>query len=190
MKALSCVFCSLVLFSACATRQRAPIPLPQAIQAGRQLAPVNPHISIASFSSYEVLPLSAEGRAVNPVAAHKFRTQLIQRLDPLLGSWNAGGRELGDGETLQIHITLDELRFISGLKRFWIGPIAGQSYATAHVDLVNKTTGKKLATAQFTDISGAWAGSITVGAKDNAMIYRLADQIAAYLGESHSFTDR
>ena len=137
--------------------------------------------SANGFGRFELLPIEVSGTKVHPTVLGKFRDSLEQQVGPTLATWNSESRDSGRDRALGVRVTLTDMRFVTGAKRFWIGPIAGSSHAAGTVTFVDLDSGEALASESFDSASGAWAGTATVGALDNRMIRTLASRMAGYV---------
>jgi len=101
---------------------------------------------------------------------------------PFLKSWNQAstGKTVGR-RTLIIEPVVTQIKFIGGAARFWAGPAAGSSAIIMHAMIIEKETGKTIATPEFYIKSGAWSGGWTIGVTDNLMLTRIAEKFKDYL---------
>ena len=118
-----------------------------------QTAPSN------GYAQFELRPVKLAVRSIAPEVRDKFEATLSKLIDPTLLQWNEEGRRSGRTDALAIEITLTDMKFVSGSKRFWIGPLAGSSHAAGTVAFIDAASGRELAHESFTDASGVWAGS-------------------------------
>ncbi len=84
------------------------------------------------------------------------------------------------GETLLIIPVIEEIKFIGGAARFWVGAMAGSSAVLMQVTYKDKATGDILADPEFYDSAGAYSGRWSYGATDNLMLDKIVQQIVTY----------
>jgi len=135
------------------------------------------------YGHFELRPIKVDVARIAPEVQGKFQETVSRLMEPTLARWNEDGQRSGRAGTLAIEVTLTDMKFVSGTKRFWIGPLAGSSHSAGAVAYIDVASGRELASQSFTDASGAWAGSVTIGARDNRMISALASQMANYVAQ-------
>ena len=87
--------------------------------------------------------------------------------------------------TLAIEVVITEMKFVSGAKRFWAGAFAGGSRSVATASLIDVESQRVLYTEEFRQQANSTAGAYSIGASDNAMIDRLAANIASWVIAHH-----
>jgi hypothetical protein len=166
----------------------APLFLLSLIAMGQESAPEPVHVTaLANYNHFELRPVEIFADKVNRDVVAKFRLELAKQFDPILAQWNITGSTLQDKRSAAIKVTLGDMRFASGRKRFWIGPLAGSSYMKAKL-VVDVSTGQAIAYEDFTSNAGAMAGTVTIGGTDNRMISNLAQKITAYVVGMHAYS--
>lgn len=164
----------LCLASACATD----------IRAGATQNP-SPEVTFNQFGRFELQSVKLAPRYANQsgneAARAKIQKELELRLQPMFANWARR-----DGATLVIEPVIDEVKFINGAARFWVGPIAGSSAVVMSVTFRDKRTGNVIARPQFYQQANAWGGSFTFGVTDNLMLNRIAELAAQYTAANYA----
>lgn len=133
--------------------------------------------ALSEYSRYELRDIAADVK-VHPKVMAKLTTELKLRLDDALARWNADGAQPGRAGALAVEVSITDMKFVSGGKRFFAGALAGGSHCAATARLVDVESGQVVATENFTHKASSMAGSFSIGATDNAMLDRLATSIA------------
>ncbi|MDR0902439.1 MAG: hypothetical protein LBM92_06690, partial [Opitutaceae bacterium] len=170
----------LLLFPACATH----------IRISNKTNPP-PGEAFSNFTAFEIKPVTLAPRYANndtnKKALVKIQENLSLVMDPTITNWNHIGATKGTPQrTLVITPVVSEIKFIGGAARFWVGPVAGSSAVILRVAIVEKETGKTIATPEFYSSAGSWNGSWTVGGTDNAMLGRTATKVSDYLIKNYA----
>lgn len=149
-----------------------------------------PAEKLSSFTNFELQPITMlapyAGQESNERAAKKIQENFSLRVDPLIRTWNEAGASSATKRTLVIKPVITEIKFIGGGARFWAGALAGSSAVIAHVDLIDKETGKRIANPEFYARAAAMAGAWTFGSTDNVMLVRIANRMADYLSLNYA----
>lgn len=116
----------------------------------------------------ELRPIQSSGKASGS-AVYKIERTIADGLKVALPTYPA---------SIIIEPIVAELRFESGGKRFWLGPIAGSSHVRLRVRI---TQADKVVEKDFYQSSGAWSGTWTIGAADNYMLERVAHDAVEYV---------
>jgi hypothetical protein len=140
---------------------------------------------VAGYSRFELRDIRAEVK-VPPKVITKITTELKLKLDEPMARWNEAGTQPGHAGAVAIDVEITQMKFVSGGKRFMLRAMAGGSSCSAVAKLVDVESGKVLARKAFGEISGAMAGSHTMGAADNLMLDRLAANIGNWVIDQHS----
>jgi hypothetical protein len=143
-----------------------------------------PAEKFSNFNRIELSPARLEppyaGQGANEAALIKIQENIDLKMKPALATWNAAPVS-GAPRTLQIDLTIPEIKFISGGNRFWGGAWAGSSAVKLNARITEKETGKVIATPQFYARAAAMGGAWTFGATDNTMLIRIANRLSDYL---------
>lgn len=143
--------------------------------------------ALSEYSRYELRDIAADVK-VHPKVMAKLTTELKLRIDDALARWNAEGAQAGRSGTLAVEVSITDMKFVSGGKRFFAGALAGGSHCAATARLVDVDTGQVAATGNFEHKASSMAGSFSIGATDNAMLDRLATSIANWVIATHDGT--
>ena len=149
-----------------------------------------PAEKFAAFTHFELAPIAMNapyaGKAANVKALAKIQQEFSLKADALVASWNASGSAAQPARTLVIQPVVDEIRYISGSKRFWAGGLPGDSFVRITVRFTDKGTGTVIATPMFYAKANAIGGGWSIGGTDNAMLTRIADHMAEYLNANYN----
>lgn len=144
-----------------------------------------PPEKFSNFNQFELravqLAPSCAGQPANERALAKIQENVSLKMDPALARWNAGAKDVAKVRTLLIEPTVTEIKFINANARFWVGPVAGSSAVILQARIVEKETGKVIASPVFFARASAMGGSFTFGATDNIMLTRIAGRLTEYL---------
>jgi hypothetical protein len=143
--------------------------------------------SLAGYAHYELRDITSEVK-VHPKVMAKLETELKQKLDEPMARWNAAGANPGHGGTLAIQVSIDDMKFVSGGKRFFAGGFAGDSHAAGTVTLIDKDSGKVVLTQHFVNRANGVAGAWSFGATDNGMLDHLAANMGSWVVAMHDGT--
>jgi hypothetical protein len=144
-----------------------------------------PAEKFSAFTSFE-MPAVVLGPPYSGDASYrrilgKIQENVSHNMSSLLPSWNAAGVALTPKRTLLIESVVTEIKFVSGTKRFWLGPILGSSAVILNAKITDKETGKVVASPVFYARAQAMGGTFTIGATDNLMLTRIARDLTDYL---------
>ncbi len=134
--------------------------------------------TLSSYARYELHDITADVK-VHPKVMDKLNTELKLKLDGPMTRWNQDGGQAGHTGTLAVEVSIIDMKFVSGGKRFWAGGFAGDSHAAGVVKLVDKDSGKVLHSQNFINHANGIAGAWSFGATDNGML----DHLAANMGD-------
>jgi hypothetical protein len=140
--------------------------------------------SLASYAHYELHDITADVK-VHPKVMAKLTTELKLKLDEPLARWNQEGGQPGHNGTLAVEVSIVDMKFVSGGKRFWAGGFAGDSHAAGLVKLVDKDSGKVVHSQNFINHANGVAGAWCFGATDNGMLDHLAANMGAWVIAMH-----
>jgi hypothetical protein len=140
--------------------------------------------SLAGYAHYELHDITAEVK-VHPKVMAKLETELKQKLEQPVATWNAAGANPGHAGTLAIEVAIVDMKFVSGGKRFFAGGFAGDSHAAGTVTLIDKDTGKVVLTQHFINRANGIAGAWSFGATDNGMLDHLAANMGSWVIAMH-----
>jgi hypothetical protein len=135
---------------------------------------------LVSYERVELRDIKTLTKVHDKVLA-KLKTELKLKLDEPMARWNAEGGLPGSSGTLAIEITITDMKFVSGGKRFLIGGMAGGSRAAGLVRLIDGESGQVLASQGFHEASNGRQGGWTMGATDNLMLDRLAATMGTWV---------
>jgi uncharacterized protein YceK len=160
---------------------------PAAQAAGTGLAA--PSQPLSTFSDFELKPMTladavAKNRGKRTVAG-QLESRLRERVQSLLDEWKADKSSTRTGGTLVIQPQLQDLRIISGGARFWGGSMAGGSYITMTLQLIDGKTGTIIASPIISRSSNAVAGTWTMGAMDRNLLNWAVEIARQYLVENY-----
>jgi hypothetical protein len=135
---------------------------------------------LLSYARVELREIKTLTKVHDNVLA-KLKTELKLKLDEPMARWNVEGGLPGNSGTLAIEITITDMKFVSGGKRFFVGGMAGGSRAAALVRLIDAESGQILASQGFQEASNGRQGGWTMGATDNLMLDRLAATMGTWV---------
>lgn len=149
-----------------------------------------PAEKLSAFTHFELHSISLvapyAGQEANERALKKIQENFSLRAEPLIRSWNEGGASSAAPRTLVIKPVISEIKFISGGARVWAGAFAGSSAVIAHIELIDKETGQRIAYPEFYARAAAMGGAWTFGSTDNIMLVRIANRMADYLSANYA----
>ena len=141
-----------------------------------------PQTAFDKFSNVQLnkttVPDKYSGQPANEKAVAKIDGLLEEKVKAIYPELN---KPAVSGKTLIISPEIIDVKFIGGGARFWAGPMAGSSAVLMKVKFLDKESGNVLAFPEFYSKSNAWAGAFSVGGNDNAMLHRVASEVAAYV---------
>ena len=144
-----------------------------------------PSSAFGGYQAYELKPLAIsdelKGSETGLKATAKIQENIDARLKPIIAEWTQKSTGQGNGSTLVIEPSVNDLRFINGAKRFFAGALAGSSHVVMKVRIVEQPGDKVIAEPEFYQHASGMAGAWTVGAHDNTMLNRVVDLAANYL---------
>lgn len=140
-----------------------------------------PTEKFSAFNRFELLPIRQVSlHQVSPAALNKIQQNIDVRLRRQIEDWNEKPIE-GAVRTLVIQPEITDAKFVSGAKRFWLGPFPGSSAAILRARFTEKGTDKLIAEAEFYVRAQAMGGTFTIGATDNIMLIRIANSFSVYV---------
>lgn len=180
MKKMTFVLCLVMLLGAgltgCATNIRRPAAAPQPAKA-----------KFGTFSQVEVAPVAIAptyaGHEANQRAKAKIEENLMAGLRmafPNLKTADAAAPTTGRPGVLRIEPVIQEIKFIGGMARFWAGAMAGSSAVLMQANYIDCGSGAVIANPEFYAQANSWAGGWTMGAMDNLMLTRVANECVTY----------
>lgn len=157
----------------CATKIRKPVGEPQPAK-----------VKLGEFKHVEltaVVIAPALGKA-NAKAVAKLDGLIDQKVRHVFTSVSRPGEAAAapGGRTLRITPEIEDMKFIGGAARFWVGAMAGSSAVLMKVKLQDAASGEVLAEPEFYRAANAFTGGQTIGVTDNLMLDQIADDIANY----------
>lgn len=127
------------------------------ISPGYRTAPVEP-LDPAPRLPYSSVCVHVEPGTAEDVA--KELTELGMQISEQIMDLNVvprvivGDASAADPDALMIHVSVTQIRKVSGLKRFFLGAFAGKASLTSEVEFSEASTGRHLGTYQITGESG------------------------------------
>jgi len=137
------------------------------------------------YGKYVLKPLTLAapyaGQGANEKAAAKMREHLSAQVEPILSAWAVAGTDAGKPNTLEIEPIVEQIKFIGGSTRFWVGAMAGSSYVVLRLKIREQESGTVLAEPGVVHRAAAMSGAGTVGGQDNDMLQRIVTVANRYL---------
>lgn len=162
---------ALSLVQGCATR----------VKASTTSNPA-PTEAFSAFGRIEVKPaVFAEGYKGNLAGVAKINENINKDLAESLKKWNAGPE---NGRVLTIEPIVEEMQFQSGVKRVFLGPLAGSSGVRMRV-IIRDNKGNEIARPEFFQRASAMAAGFMLGVHDNLMLTRVANLTSAYVKSNY-----
>jgi len=157
----------------CATnlRKAAAGPFPATVRFDEFKAVEMQHVTILA-------PFDESG--ANKKAAKKIDSLLFAQMPMVLPVLKEAQDSKPVVRTLRITPVIEEVKFIGGNARFWLGTLAGSSAVLMKVTYVDSATGNVVAEAEFYRAAGAWSGANSMGATDNMMLDNIVQDICGY----------
>lgn len=141
-----------------------------------------PQAAFNAFSNIHLnkttIPAKYAGQPANEKAVIKIDlllTEKIKKIYPELNNPAVSGR------TLIVEPEIIDIKFVGGGARVWAGAMAGSSAVLMKVKFIEKETGNVIAFPEFYSKSSAAAGAYSFGGNDNAMLHRVASDVAEYI---------
>lgn len=158
---------ALSLVQGCATR----------VKASTTSNPA-PMEAFSAFGRIEVKPaVFAEGYKGNLAGVAKINENINKDLAESLKKWNSGP---DNGRVLTIEPIVEEMQFQSGVKRVFLGPLAGSSGVRMRV-IIRDNKGNEIARPEFFQRASAMAAGFMLGVHDNLMLTRVANLTSSYV---------
>ena len=158
---------ALSLVQGCATR----------VKASTTSNPA-PTEAFSAFGRIEVKPaVFAEGYKGNLAGVAKINENINKDLAESLKKWNSGS---DNGRVLTIEPIVEEMQFQSGVKRVFLGPLAGSSGVRMRV-IIRDNKGNEIARPEFFQRASAMAAGFMLGVHDNLMLTRVANLTSSYV---------
>jgi len=158
---------ALSLVQGCATR----------VKASTTSNPA-PTEAFSAFGRIEVKPaVFAEGYKGNLAGVAKINENINKDLAESLKKWNSGP---DNGRVLTIEPIVEEMQFQSGVKRVFLGPLAGSSGVRMRV-IIRDNKGNEIARPEFFQRASAMAAGFMLGVHDNLMLTRVANLTSSYV---------
>jgi hypothetical protein len=141
------------------------------------------------YGKYELKPLTVmapyAGQPPNEKAAAKIREHISAQIEPIVSAWSVAGTASGKTGTLVIEPVIEQIKFIGGATRFWVGALAGSSYVILRLKISERETGTVLAEPEFFQRAAAMSGAWSIGGQDNDMLQRIVTVASAYLNGNY-----
>jgi len=148
-----------------------------------------PQVPLASFGSFEILPVATSPEVASKPEKVEMVTRLGQdleaRLRPMLKSWEASAAPEARGRILVIQAKVTSLHVVSGGARFFIGALAGNSSIDMDLTLSDKQSGQVIASERINKSSDAMAGAWSIGSSDRNLPEYVVEIALEYLSRSH-----
>ncbi len=167
----------VVVLAGCAT-QMSPM----------QATPATPSEKLGGFDTVYIRSLTISPPYATSGANIKAAKKINELLQSKLGMVYAGAQAIGEnekvsagrGRTLLIEPNIKEIKWIGGAARFWVGAMAGSSAINLKVTFTDFSANKVIAEPIFYAKANAYGGAYSMGGTDNAMLARIASDIAEY----------
>jgi len=149
-----------------------------------------PAEKLSDFTHFELEPVTLDAADQSSDANHKalakIQENLSERMNPVIVKWNQNGDQAGGPRrTLVIEPKIEEIKFLNATVRVWTGSFSGSSAVLMRVRLVEKDSGKEIASPIFYARAAALSGAWTFGVMDNLMLVRITDTITDYLQNNY-----
>lgn len=162
-----------VWLSGCATNIRQPTSSPQPAK-----------VRFDEFKAVEMRHVAVEPQCAkgNERAIKKIDEELFSKMRFVFPELKEAAEppEKAVERTLVIEPLIEDLKFIGGAARFWVGAMAGSSAVLMKVTYRDKATGEVIADPEFYRMANAFEGGQSIGVTDNMMLSRIADDICSY----------
>jgi len=151
----------------------------------------SPPIEIFSnFTAFELKPVTLapafSDSSVNQKALIAIQKSIDSELQPVFDNWNKTETKKDEvPRTLVIEPVVTEIKFINGATRFFAGALAGSSAVIIRATVIEKETGKVIASPEFYARANAWGGAFTIGATDNYMLTNIAHRMTEYFTKNY-----
>ena len=166
------VLLAFTLAQGCATKLTKPAVPPQ---------PTTVKLSTfetVTMKKVEIAPEFASAGA-NQKAARKINEVLVYNMRMVFPNLReASGEDVQTG--LLIEPLIQEIKFIGGAARFWVGAMAGSSAVLIKVSFRDASTGELIGEPQFYRAANAYTGGWSMGSTDNRMLEDIAKDIVNY----------
>lgn len=172
------VLIAAALLSGCATNINPPATAPQP-----------PKAKFANFDEVYLVDLSVApayaSSGANQKAAKKLQellnSKMPQAFTNLKNVSSASSVNVSDGKkALVIQPEVEQMKFIGGMARFWVGAMAGSSAVLMKVTYTDKSNNEVIASPEFYQKANAYTGAWSYGATDNLMLDRVIEDIRNY----------
>ncbi|MFH0879352.1 MAG: DUF4410 domain-containing protein [Lentisphaerota bacterium] len=168
---------SAALWSGCATNLRKP-----------DAPPMPTKVKLSTFKSVSMKTVVVDpkfaGASANEKARKKINELLVTQMKmvfPELNPIEADAKvDAKDQKVLLIEPMIEEIKFIGGAARFWVGAMAGSSAVLMKVTFIDAATGDILSAPQFYKAGNAMGGAYSMGSTDNQMLDQVVQDIAMY----------
>lgn len=137
-----------------------------------------PKEAFSAYGRIELKPVVFKAGVTGDASGlSKINQNLKSSLDGKLAGWNEGA---ANGRGLLIEPVIEEMRFIHGAKRVFLGPLAGSSGVLMRLN-IRDTKGAVVATPEFFQRADAMAAGFTFGVHDNLMLDRVSKLASDYV---------
>jgi hypothetical protein len=174
MKTLTTAAISLLLLAGCATQIH---PKDETIQPSK--------VRLGTYSAVVTKPLIVEKIADasgDPAGVDHIRADLVNCLRlvfPKLEQVSADRAQFAAG-TVIIEPAIEDMKRVNGAGRFFAGAMAGSSAVLLRTKYIDAASGEVIASPVFYARASAMSGAWTMGAMDNVMLNRIAEQACSY----------
>jgi hypothetical protein len=139
-------------------------------------------IPIGEYRHYVLLPVTATQLKPPRGLLQNVSDRLSGRMLPLLNEWNYSDKVAKVETELAVALVIDASTGVSGTARVMWGPLAGGSGVIAHVDLIERPSGKQAGRQEF-----FVARKTSLGTDSEYLAYDdLVSQVVAYLRACYS----
>lgn len=147
-----------------------------------------PETKFSDFSEFELQPITvnpkyAEG---NVRATNKIQEHMDTLVLPMVSNWESMAGPGARRGTLVIKPHIEDIKFVGGGARFWVGAAAGSSAVLMKVTFEEKETGRVIAEPSFYQRAAAMGGAWSMGGHDNDMLRRIVSLFQQYLQANYA----
>lgn len=166
---------AVALCAGCATHIRKPAS-----------APMPSRVKFSEFNAFVLKPIAiapAFAKAgANQKAARKIDGKLFDEMKVAFPGIVRAAAEppVAGARTLVIEPRVEQIKFIGGAARFWVGAMAGSSAVLMQVNFIDQQSGEVVANPEFYRGANSFSGGWSVGVTDNLMLDEIARDIVQY----------
>ena len=169
----------VIFFFGCATTHIGPSDAPEPKE------PLRPFSSFNNIYQKELTVSPQYSDAASTAAFAKVSENFdkeIETIFPNVNKYiNLSDHDNKD-EVLIIEPCIKKIKFVRGAKRVFFGPLAGSSAIVMEVKFIDGY-GDIIASPKFYQRAQAMGGAYSFGVTDNTMLFRIAQEVSAYIRE-------